>query len=1147
MKRILLICSLLISVAGFGQATYYWVGGTAGNVTSSTSWNTNLDGSGTPRTATTSDRLIFDGSNIGGSSPATGMVTPLITGSPTIGQLVLRNGAQVTLLRNGTNGTTTFTITGDGNLATDDLLIDATSALTIANTVTSQNLVLQVGTIVAPIFIATGKIYGTVNISGSVTSRLVCMYQRHLSFESGSNANVNLTGASAFPFGSNSATSTQTSEKGIIFQAGANLNYLGGNSPMGNSSGFSALEMTPESNWYHKATNPVSGSGSFFNAKSFGNIFVQNNATMAADGPIYRINNLTIANGSTFITHTTGHTAIIGNITVDGTITSQASNRSNTILVGGTNPVISGSGTFAVPSLIVGNNSAVTLNMNVTALDTSVIIYGKMNFNNNQLIGNGKFNARVNTTVSSITGNLATDSFQIRNVVGNMIGILGLTVSGPGIAPGTTVVGYTTGGAMLALSKPMLAGGTAVALTFSSDTATLVTSHPNGFADGTGSVAMIDTKTYQDGINYIINGATASPFGISTGSTSTQAIAGFVEINAAVTTNRNLAVDQYLSLNNKLTLRPLDSVHILTGAVINGTFNSSNYIALGSTPAGAQSIVRYDGMNATTTLPIGTATYYLPISITPSGVSDYAVSTFEGITTNGFIDGTPLSPAQKQSVVNAVWQVNRIMGTGSADIQLSWNAALEGSTFTTLPDTDIGLITNNGSSWSLPTGTGNNTTNTVTSATSGAGIFSVGVVPPSQPFVFNPLPSKVYGNPDFNGGAISLNTTQPILYSSDNSAVATIVNNDIHITGAGTAIITATQASDGFYPAASATQTLTVTPAALTITADNKTKFETQANPTLTVTYSGFVLGETAAVLLTPPVISTTATTASGPGTYPITVNGATSNNYTISFVNGTLTVQAKQTQTITFNALPVKNYGNADFAAGATSTNNTIPITYTSSNTAVATIIGNNIHITGAGTTIIKASQAGNVGYFAAADVSRTLTVNKVNLTIRVRDTSRVVGQPNPPFTITYTGFVLGETASALLTPAVATTTATELSAPGFYPITLSGASSNNYNITLTNGRLTVLPLTGTTAMHMNAYMPNSSTITVRVYSPQPALGDVIIYDFNGKPLIRKNLFMPVGFISTNIPVPTLPNGIYIVTIKGDGVDLKQTMPVIR
>ena len=85
--------------------------------------------------------------------------------------------------------------------------------------------------------------------------------------------------------------------------------------------------------------------------------------------------------------------------------------------------------------------------------------------------------------------------------------------------------------------------------------------------------------------------------------------------------------------------------------------------------------------------------------------------------------------------------------------------------------------------------------------------------------------------------------------------------------------------------------TLTVTAATLTVTAANETKTYGAVNPTLTVTYSGFVNGDTAASLTTAPTVSTTATTSSAVGTYPITASGAASPNYTISYVGGTLTV----------------------------------------------------------------------------------------------------------------------------------------------------------------------------------------------------------------------------------------------------------------
>src|SRR6185295_8231459 len=87
--------------------------------------------------------------------------------------------------------------------------------------------------------------------------------------------------------------------------------------------------------------------------------------------------------------------------------------------------------------------------------------------------------------------------------------------------------------------------------------------------------------------------------------------------------------------------------------------------------------------------------------------------------------------------------------------------------------------------------------------------------------------------------------------------------------------------------------TLTVTAAVLTITANDQTRAYGAANPALTVSYSGFVNGDTAASLTTAPTVTTTATTASGVDTYPITASGAVSSNanYTISYASGTLTV----------------------------------------------------------------------------------------------------------------------------------------------------------------------------------------------------------------------------------------------------------------
>lgn len=1142
MKQFLLTISLLM-IAGFvySQTTYYWIGSgttaTNANINNNNNWNTAVNGTGSPRTSSTgaTDILVFDGTNVGGTTPVTGNVTVLGNAGITCGQIKFINNASINMVR-PTSGTTTITISGE---AGEDFVIEAGSAFYVPNTSTGSLRFAMAAT-------NTGRVSGSLsmitlqqcridNTTGGTPGSFI--------FTSGSSLTTNITSASSsYAFGN----STQSSDKWVVFEAGSHLYYDGGFSPMGSGNLFSAIDMKAGSTWHHRVTNPTTNAGNFFNRQGFGNVIVENNASLIALGPIYRIDNLTINAGSTFTTAGSGQTVVLGELVVNGTLTSDVTSTNELLFAGNSAQNISGSGTISVASLVVADNANVNLGKDV-AIDKAVNVYGKINFNTNKLTGNATFAANGTAALSAATGNLTAGSYMIRNISATIPpSARGLGISGAGIAPNTSIVSFSTTNDTILISNPLLAGGTGVALSVAGNGATLQTASTDGFDPATGSVGVAGNKTYQDNINYIIDAATTSPFGVTTSAPASPISAKFIEINAPVTVNRGITVSDHLTVNGKITLRPLDIVHVLGGAVLNGTFNSSNYIAtVGNSTTGDVSMLQYDGLSSSTVLPVGSANYYLPITLNPSSSSNFSVTVFEGISSDGMINGTQLSPSEKQNVVNAVWNINRLSGSGAADLQLGWNAALEGSTFATLPNTDIGIITNNGSSWAVPLGPGDNTSNTAMANVSSFGAFGIGAIPQVQPFVFNPMPVKTYGDPDFNGGATSLNTTQPIVYSSNNPAVATIVAGNIHITGAGNATITASQASDGFYPAASADQPLTVNKADLIITADNQLKFEGQPNPTLTVSYNSFVLGETPAVLLTPPVVTTTATTGSAPGTYPITVTGATSNNYTISFVAGVLTVQAKQTQTITFAAPATKTYGNADFATGATSTNSTIPITYISSNPAVATIIGNNIHITGGGTTTITASQAGNAGYFPATDVARVLTVNKAALTIRVRDTVKTQGEANPPFTITYTGFVLGETAANLATPPTVNTIATTISPAGYYTLTPEAAVSSNYNFTYTAGRLTILPPGGTNQNHIHAYMSNPNTLTVRVYSTFPALGDITLFDLTGKPLLKKNVFLPQGFIESNVNVSLIPSGIYVVTVSG--VDLKKTIPIIR
>ena len=81
--------------------------------------------------------------------------------------------------------------------------------------------------------------------------------------------------------------------------------------------------------------------------------------------------------------------------------------------------------------------------------------------------------------------------------------------------------------------------------------------------------------------------------------------------------------------------------------------------------------------------------------------------------------------------------------------------------------------------------------------------------------------------------------------------------------------------ADGLYGDQSGTVTDTIDKAPLTITASNGAMAEGGTPPVITPLYSGWVNGDTAASLTTPPTCTTTATSSSAVGTYPSTCSGA--------------------------------------------------------------------------------------------------------------------------------------------------------------------------------------------------------------------------------------------------------------------------------
>jgi gliding motility-associated-like protein len=107
----------------------------------------------------------------------------------------------------------------------------------------------------------------------------------------------------------------------------------------------------------------------------------------------------------------------------------------------------------------------------------------------------------------------------------------------------------------------------------------------------------------------------------------------------------------------------------------------------------------------------------------------------------------------------------------------------------------------------------------------------------------------------------------------------------------------------------SRTASFAISPKALTIRVDNKSKIYGDSNPIFSLTYNGLVVGDTEIDQL--PTVSTTATANSSVGNYRITLSGGVDANYAITLEEGMLSIQPAS---LLVTSLPQnKIYGKAD------------------------------------------------------------------------------------------------------------------------------------------------------------------------------------------------------------------------------------------
>lgn len=208
---------------------------------------------------------------------------------------------------------------------------------------------------------------------------------------------------------------------------------------------------------------------------------------------------------------------------------------------------------------------------------------------------------------------------------------------------------------------------------------------------------------------------------------------------------------------------------------------------------------------------------------------------------------------------------------------------------------------------------------------------------------------------------------------------------------AGTSEIRASYSGCGDSPVIAAS-TITITPASLIITVNDASRVFGHSNPTFPVRYSGFVTGEGPEVLEGVLAISTDATAASHPASYPLAASGVTAPNYAIAFVPGTLTV-TKATISASFARGGTFAFDGHPHPAGVSlmgvfneDLSVLVSVTYSPGGSAPIN----------AGTYSVLASFAGTVDYEPATDTSAAITIAPaVTSTTAAAQNAAVFGEP--------------------------------------------------------------------------------------------------------------------------------------------------------
>jgi uncharacterized delta-60 repeat protein len=238
-----------------------------------------------------------------------------------------------------------------------------------------------------------------------------------------------------------------------------------------------------------------------------------------------------------------------------------------------------------------------------------------------------------------------------------------------------------------------------------------------------------------------------------------------------------------------------------------------------------------------------------------------------------------------------------------------------------------------------------------------------------------------------------------------------------------------------------------------------------------------------------------------------------------------------KATQTITFNPLANKTFGDPDFTLNAATDSSLNVIFAAAGNCGVA---GGTVHVRGAGSCTITASQPGNSLYEAAQDVARSFSISKASQTINF--------DALPDKTFGDADFVVSASASA--GPGVSFSAAGQcsnsassvhLSGAGVCLITASQSGDSNYNAAADVTRSFQISKAATTTELSYSTAGQSATLTAAVSSLAGNPSGAVTFRENGNPVaLCGDVTLSAGHASC--VTSAMPAGSHTITAEYSG-----------